>query len=235
MLQKILIADAAEGFKDRLQTMLSAKYQVVCADDGCQAWDMLVRFQPDLLVLDVELPEIDGITLLRQMYVAGYNPAVLVVSRTLTDYAVDTLIGMEIGYIMRKPCDVKHAAQRAEDILLYHSEKGKQLQTCIADILDELGIPLHLSGAKYLISAVMEMEKNPHQFMTKELYPAVGKRFGTIGTRVERNIRSAVEAGWHKGRADVWRVHFGEDPEGLPHCPNNTEIITHLVQIIKKL
>ena len=234
-MQKILIADAAEGFKDHLQRMLSSKYQVACANDGYEAWKMLEQLRPDLLILDVELPGNDGITLLRRMHEAGNIPAVMVVSRTLTDYAVDTLLGMGIGYIMRKPCDVKHVAQRADEILLYYTGKGQQIQQCIADILDELGIPAHLSGTKYLRCAVMEMVKRPKQFMTKELYPTVAKQFGSVGSRVERSIRNAVKAGWNKGQWDTWKAHFGEDAGGLPLCPSNTEIITHIVQIIKKM
>lgn len=232
-MQKILIADGAAGLRDQLYRSLSSKYEVACVQDGIQAWNLIMKLQPDLLVLDIEMPGLDGITLLQRMYAEGCNPAVMVVSRMLSDYTVDTLVQMGIGYLVRKPCDVRIVATRAEELLEYHVHNARQRLEDICAILKELGIPLHLRGGKYLPQAIIRMAYDPSQFMTKELYPSVGKRFGTCGARVERCIRNVVEKGWKSGNNDAWKRYFGTEPDTSSKGPNNTEFMTQIVEILK--
>lgn len=232
-MQKILIADGTAAFRDQLQKNLSLKYQIACAWDGMQVWNLIVKLKPDLLVLDIELPGLDGITLMQRMYAAGYNPAVMVVSRMLSDYAVDTLIQMGVGYLIRKPCDPHVAAIRAEELLRHHVQISQQMIEDIFAVMRELGIPTRLHGAKYLPWAITLMANNPNQYITKELYPSVGKRFGVDGSNVERSIRNAVIKGWNSGREEIWKKYFGDESDGVPKRPNNALFIARMVEILK--
>ena len=197
-----------------------------------QAWNLLQQLQPELLVLDVELPRLDGITLLQRMYAAGYHPAVVVVSRMLSDYAMETLLQMGIDYFVRKPCQARDVAIRAEDILRYHRRHSLPQEEDITAMLKELGIPMHLHGAKYLPLAITMTAKNPTQYITKELYPAVGKQFGVSGESVERCIRNAVQQGWNSGNHAAWAQYFSEKT-GSTKQPNNGMFIARMVEILK--
>ena len=231
---KILIAAETAGLRDQMQRNLSSKHEIACAQDGAQAWNLVTTMEPELLVLDMELPGMDGITFLKQMYSAGYHPAVIVVARLLSDYAIDTLGEMGVKYLMRKPCKPQNVADRAEDILCHRYKHDKRIHEGTLRIMEELGIPSHLHGAKYLPVAAALMNRNPSQYITKELYPAVGKRFNTDGNRVERSIRHAIAQGFDSGRQDAWIAYFGQTPEGAPVRPKNAAFILRIVELLNE-
>lgn len=228
-----MIADSAEGLCGQLGQLLAAKHQTICASNGTQAWELFIQFQPDLLVMDLELPEMDGITLLRRIQDAGYSPAVITVARWLSDYAVDTLIQMKSGYILRKPCKPKVVAEQVEKLLQYHALKESPVRTQIAALLREFCIPTHYDGSRYLISAILLMAQDPSQYITKELYPSVGKEHGLDGGRVERCIRHAIEIGWNNGGQLMWEQHFGAKAENTGKKPRNADFIRAITELLK--
>ena len=230
---KILIADGTEGFHIQLRAMMSAEHTITCATDGVQAWDLFQRMQPDLIVIDLELPQIDGITLLRWITSAGFRPAVIVMARFISDYAVDTLMQMKVGYLMRKPCNVQVVAEQIEELLRYRLLDESPVQTAIREILRDFGIPCDLDGGKYLLPAIMLMAQNPSQYMTKELYPTVGKMYGKTGAQIERSIRNAIEKGWLHGNPSIWKHCFGTEEDGLVKRPNNGVFINKMVELLR--
>ena len=231
---KILIADGTEGLRDQLRDILAKKHSVFCAEDGIQAWELFQNIHPNLLVVDLELREIDGMTLLQRIYTAGYRPAVIVLARLISDYAVDALMQMRVGYLLRKPCRVQSVAQQAEELLRYQTLEESPARAAIAGILRDFGIPDGYSGSKYLLSAVMLMSLNPSQYITKELYPTIGKDFGKSGEQVERSIRHAIGMGLKNGVPSVWEACFGKDKNGMPKKPRNGDFIMEMVKIFKE-
>ena len=61
--------------------------------------------------------------------------------------------------------------------------------------------------------------------VTKQLYPAVAKRFSTTSSRVERAIRHAIEVAWDRGDVDVLTSYFGYTIHNTKGKPTNREII----------
>lgn len=230
---KILIADGTEGFRNQLRNMLAISHTVVCAADGVQAWEMFLQLRPDLVVVDLELPEMDGMTLLKQIDAAGFHPAMIVLARLISDFAVDTLVQMKVEYLLRKPCKAQNVAERTLELLRYRMLDESPVQAVIMDILRECAIPANLDGSKYLLSAILLMAQNPTQYITKELYPSVGKPNGKDGVLVERCIRNAIEKGWMNGDPSVWECLFGKDKNGLPVKPKNGIFINKMVELLK--
>lgn len=74
---KLLIADGNEEFRRALAAELQGAYHVRCCGDGKEALSLLRSFVPDVLVLDLMLPELDGISLLQSAASAGLCPMVL--------------------------------------------------------------------------------------------------------------------------------------------------------------
>lgn len=232
-MRKILIADGTDGFRDRLREILAAVHTVACAADGAHAWELFQRLQPDLLVVELELPEIDGMTLLRQINTAGFQPAVIVLGRLISDYTVDTLIQMKVGYLLRKPCSAKNVAERVGELLRYQGLDESPVRAVIRSILDGFGIPADLDGGKYLLTAIVLMAEDPSQYITKELYPAVGKAYGKNAGQVERSIRNAIEKGFINGDRPEWERCFGNGNEGLTKKPSNQDFILKVVELLR--
>lgn len=73
--------------------------------------------------------------------------------------------------------------------------ENEDIENIISRLLHELGVPSHIKGYKYLITAIrLAMEDQDNiEFVTKKLYPNVAKKHKTTSMRVERAIRRAIE------------------------------------------
>ncbi len=67
-MSKILVIDDEEGFRGLLDTLLSRKgYEVVLASNGQKGPELFRRERPDVIVLDLKMPEMNGLTVLQQV------------------------------------------------------------------------------------------------------------------------------------------------------------------------
>ena len=101
------------------------------------------------------------------------------------------------------------------------------LRNTVTNVIHEIGVPAHIKGYQYLreaiIIAVNDMEVI--NAVTKVLYPAVAKRFGTTPSRVERAIRHAIEVAWDRGDLETLQKYFGYTVSNTKGKPTNSEFI----------
>lgn len=119
----------------------------------------------------------------------------------------------EIFDILRKMSELMRASDTEE-------EENK-----LRNIFLELGIPYNIVGYRYLVKAVVLYHKDPEQGITKCLYPAVAKIFGTTGKCVEGGIGYAIEAAWNRGNIEVFEKYFKNTISTTKGKPANTEFI----------
>ncbi len=228
---KLLIAESSEDFRIALADALRGSYHIRECSDGMEAQSIIRSFQPDVLVLDLMLPGKDGISLLHETAAAGLRPMVLATSRFVNEYVLDAACELGVGYVMRKPCDIRATVARIGDLsqrLNLPAAPMPDLRVRASELLLELGVPTKLNGYSYLREAIPLMAADLDQSITKELYLAVGKLFHCDTKNVERSIRSAIDAAWKKRDDTVWKHYFHPDPSGEIPRPTNAEFITRL-------
>lgn len=234
---KLLIAEGTEDFRLALAELLQGMYAVQECADGNQALEFMHSFMPDILVLDLMLPGLDGISLLQTAADAGLTPMVLATSRFVSDYVMDAVDRLGVQYLMVKPCDIRATVSRIGDL----SKRIKQPQlftqpdprTYVSNLLLTLGIPTKLKGYGYLREAIQLMARDPDQSITKELYPAVANICGGAAVHVERSIRSAIAAAWEKRDEQLWQQFFPADGDGTTHRPTNAAFISRLADSLR--
>lgn len=232
---KLLIADTGEEFRQSLADQVRGAYRIRVCQEGNQTLEMLLSFKPDLLVLDMMLPGLDGVSILEAIHRCGLHPTVLAVTKWPTDYMVQAASRYGVSYMMTKPCDVKAVAARLKDLaeLAEPAEiTAPDLRTVVSNILLNLGFSTKLQGYVFLREAILEMANNPGQGVTKILYPAVGKICGASKDQVERSIRSAIKKAWDKRDEAMWRLYFPVSSDGAVARPTNSELIAALADRI---
>lgn len=231
--RKLLIAEGTEEFRRALVEVLTGVYHIKTCANGLEAMELLRSFAPDIVVLDLMLPGLDGISILQRAAEEGLNPRILATTRFLNDYVTEKMNDLNVGYLMMKPCDVGATVERIADL----SRRIRQPVPAPADprshvsnILISLGVPTKLRGYGYLREAVLLMAQKPGQSITKELYPEVAVRCGCESSHVERCSRNAIEAAWRKRNEEVWSVYFRPEADGTYSRPTNAEFMTGIAE-----
>ncbi|HKO30584.1 MAG TPA: response regulator [Nitrospiraceae bacterium] len=82
---KILVIDDEPGIRDLLDTLLSRKgYDVILAEGGQKGLEIFRRARPDVVVLDLKMPGIDGLTVLQQVRSLNPNQPVIILTGAAT-------------------------------------------------------------------------------------------------------------------------------------------------------
>jgi len=115
---ELLIVDDDERICRSLECYLQHEgYNVGSVSDGKAMWQYYEDNQPDLVLLDIMLPDVDGITLARELRVKKPNTGIIML--TAKDDEIDTIIGLEVGaddYIT-KPFDNRQLLARIHSVL----------------------------------------------------------------------------------------------------------------------
>ncbi len=232
---KLLIADETDEYRQTLEELLCKKYIVRTCRSGSQAWELLRSFCPDILVTDLMLPELDGLTLLQMAAEAGIRPKTLVTGFHFSPYIQAVLERLQVDYTMRKPCSLQAITCRLADFAAELTPLP--LTKCdpedlIANVLLRLGMRANLDGFRYLLTAVPLYSHDRNQAITKELYAAVAEAHGKESRQVERSIRSAIHRTWNLHNGPAWAEYFIPGPDGIVPRPSNGEFIGRLALLL---
>ena len=229
-MQKLLIADCNEDYRTALTAALQDSYHVLCCRTGTEAWELLRRERPEILILDLMLPELDGLTLLERACAEGLRPMVLAVTPLLSPYVFSCAQRLGIEYLVRKPCDIHAIVSRIKDL-------SQPLNAPISQVdpmsyVSELLLSLHFStkhnGFSYLREGILLMAKDPAQSVTKVLYPAIAQTFDCQKENVERSIRTAMDHAWDRGDHELWCRYF----PNAQQRPTNAVFISRITEAL---
>lgn len=229
-MRKLLIADFSEDYRTALAAALREQYHVLCCRSGTEALTLLYQERPDILVLDLMLPELDGLTLLERACANGLRPMVLAATPIISEYVDNCAQRLGIEYLVRKPCDIDAIACRIRDLSrrLKAPEPKTDPVTYVTNLLLALNISTKHDGFAYLREAIILMSGDPAQSVTKMLYPEVARIFGCNKDNVERSIRTALDSAWKKQNRDLWQHYF----PGADHRPSNAVFISRLAEAL---
>ena len=239
---KVLIADGNEDFRTLLGEAINAEEDmevVGCAADGQETLALLTEQKPDVLLMDLVLPGLDGMGVLQQMGEKGLAPVTMIVSAFYNERMIAGSAALGAYYFIPKPCDIgallsrirqSVSAEAASFPAILPAETGtfaEGLETTVTEVIHEIGVPAHIKGYQYLREAIIltinDMEIN--NAVTKVLYPAVAKKYGTTPSRVERAIRHAIEVAWDRGDLETLQKFFGYTVSNIKGKPTNSEFI----------
>lgn len=229
-MRKLLIADCNEDYRAALSAALQENYHVFCCRTGTEALALLYQEHPDILVLDLMLPELDGLTLLERICANGIRPMVLAATPILSDYVFTCAQRLGIEYLVRKPCAIEAIASRIQDLSrrLKAPESKTDPVSFVTALLLSLGISTKHNGFSYLREAILLMAKDPAQSVTKMLYPEVARRCDCNKENVERSIRTALDRAWEKSDREKWMAFF----PGAQQRPSNAVFISRLAEAL---
>ena len=253
---RILSADANQDFTKLITDLIRAEKDmevVGIAGDGTEALRMVGELKPDILLLDLVLPKIDGLEVLKRMPETGCKPKVIVLSGFVNAQMLAECSSCGVDYFIPKPCDMPVLLRRIRQLSAgdrtmipaagvdcrsiseqHQLRQQANLEAVVTDIIHEIGVPAHIKGYQYLREAIILTINDMDMInaVTKVLYPEVAKKFGTTPSRVERAIRHAIEVAWDRGDIEVLQKFFGYTVSNIKGKPTNSEFIAMIADCL---
>ncbi|NLD46813.1 MAG: sporulation transcription factor Spo0A [Clostridiaceae bacterium] len=257
----VLIADDNTEFSDLLKDYMG-QYEdisvVGIATDGLQALEMIVSKEPEVVVLDIIMPNLDGIGVLEKLSMMQLErrPLFIMLSAIGQDVFIQKAVSLGAEYYIIKPFDIEVLVTRIrqlykekyltsfsfrqvnksnEIIQNENLDRSYDIEVEVTALMHEVGIPPHMAGYQYLREAIIQTVKNNKIFssITKSLYPAVAEKFNTTPQKVERAIRNAIEGAWARGNPDTIDSLFGYTINYNKGKPTNSECIAMMADKIR--
>ena len=252
---RIVIADANPDFCKLLADLIAAETEMELVGtvmDGQEALSVISDQQPDLIVMDLVLPKLDGLEVLRRMAEAGIKSQVIVLSAFMNSNVIMSCSSYGVTYFMQKPCDASAIVNRIHQLTgttvraaapavgidcrpnALPSRQDANLESVVTDIIHEIGVPAHIKGYQYLREAIILTINDMDMInaVTKVLYPEVAKKFSTTPSRVERAIRHAIEVAWDRGDIEVLQKFFVYTVSNIKGKPTNSEFIAMIADYL---
>ena len=260
----ILIADDNQDFSRTLANYIHEQddMEVIgIAKDGEEAVDMITNIMPDVVLLDVIMPHLDGIGVLEKMSIikCDKKPMCIMLSAVGQDKITQKAVGLGAEYYVVKPFDIELLIKRIRQLKNFkptqnvnsfvgrelkpqyveipvNGEKNEEnLEALVTNIIHEVGVPAHIKGYQYLREAIIMVVNDIDVInqITKSLYPKIAYKFNTTPSRVERAIRHAIEVAWGRGDQKTVENIFGYTISAAKGKPTNSEFIAMIADKLR--
>ena len=258
----VLIADDNQEFCKTLATYLENQEDmeiVGMARDGVEALDIIKEKTPDVAILDVIMPHLDGIGVLERVNNSNIvkKPICIMLSAVGQDKITQKAIALGAEYYVVKPFDIELLIRRIREIKNFrpmpnnnfisrevnqrpyieiNNRKGDEnLEALVTNMIHEVGVPAHIKGYQYLREAIMMVINDIDVInqITKSLYPQIAQKFNTTPSRVERAIRHAIEVAWGRGEPTIMENIFGYTVSAAKGKPTNSEFIAMIADKLR--
>ena len=243
---KVLIADDSREFCEILKEYFTSQddFEVVgIANNGIDALEIMSKERPDIVMLDIIMPQLDGIGVLERLNdgADGSRPKIVMLTAFGQENMTQRAVELGVDYYMLKPFDIEVLGNRLRQLKNGHQittlrkAKTRNLDVEVTDIIHQMGVPAHVKGYQYMRYAILLVigESNLIGAVTKELYPMIAKKYITTPSRVERAIRHAIELAWDRGNVEMMNKFFGYTINVEKGKPTNSEFIAMIADNLR--
>ncbi|MDR3591438.1 MAG: sporulation transcription factor Spo0A [Negativicutes bacterium] len=243
---KVAIVDDNREFVDIMAEFLSRHSDIALvgtAYDGEGILAIITEHRPDVVILDLVMPHLDGIGVLERINeLNGERPKVLVLTVFGQEEIMRQVIRLGADYYLLKPCNLDVLLSRVRQLAgeagpsrpaAAAADESRPLDKEVTDFIREIGVPAHIKGYYYVRDAIILVLENDELIgaVTKELYPLVAARHDTTAGRVERAIRNCIGVACRRGNINVINRLFG--PGKTEQGITNSEFIATVADRLK--
>lgn len=237
----VLVGDDNREFCELVREHLSGQPDldlVAVAHNGLQVIEAVEKHQPDVLVLDIIMPHLDGIGVLERLNAKALQkrPKIIMLTAFGQESITQRVLQLGADYYVLKPFSLDVLTDRIRQLgsgsmpppqAAVVQQRHRNIDSEVTAIIHDIGIPAHIKGYRYLREAILMVVKRVELLggITKELYPTIARAHHTTPSRVERAIRHAIEVAWSRGNIETINALFGHTVNRERGKPTNSEFI----------
>ncbi|MEW5922053.1 MAG: sporulation transcription factor Spo0A [Bacillota bacterium] len=253
---KVLVADDNKEFNELVTEYLNREPDIEVvgnAFNGRDVLEIIPEVLPDIILLDIIMPHLDGISVLEELNKMDIYPHPRVIMLTAFGHENITQRAVELGasYYILKPFKLEVLVERIRQLgrdllpgrelvsppvksITMKKSNGDYIEE-ITEIIHEIGIPAHIKGYLYLRDAIAMVVEEIELLgsVTKILYPRIAQKYETTPSRVERAIRHAIEVAWSRNNIETIKKFFGYTINTEKGKPTNSEFIALVADRIR--
>ena len=232
---RIVIAMASDDFGHLLEQQLRAEHSVVRCFDGNTALDLLQHLHPDVLLIDLSLPVVSGLSVLEQAreHIPGLVIGVTNVANTDVCSQAEKL---GIRQLFRLPVNTEFFMTQVQQLLAEAVPCDRcedDLQRRIVKILQKLSCKTSLTGYQQVLAGIPLVMNDMSIAMCKELYPQIAKILGMSASgSIEHTIRTLIEDAWENGDKALWKRYFPPQAKRKKPYPSNKRFFTTIASML---
>ena len=254
---KVLIVDDNAEFVKLLKMFINSQKDmevIETLNDGNSVVAKVKELKPDVMLLDIIMPERDGLAVLEDLEEQALEkrPYTVIMSAIGQEKITGKAMALGASYYVIKPFDLDNLVGRIRELAvstntLYESKGPKYVSTKaikinkepievkVTNLIHDLGVPAHIKGYQYLREGIIMAVANEEiiNAVTKSLYPLLANKYDTTPSRVERAIRHAIEVAWNRGEIAVHDKIFGYTVNSNKGKPTNSEFIALIADKIR--
>ncbi|MBQ2932707.1 MAG: sporulation transcription factor Spo0A [Clostridia bacterium] len=251
----VLIADSDTNYVKEMVAGITADFRInVCetVTNGYQLIERVDILKPDVVIMEILLPNIDGVGVLERLRVKKQEFENFCMPKIIIHSAMENIFpecsNLGANYFLKKPmgsesvisaikrvCDTGDNKKKIASTAKFEVSGKPDVETMVTQTIHEIGIPAHIKGYQYIRHAIMLVIENLDVInsITKTLYPTVAEDFHTTASRVERAIRHAIEVAWDRGDTETLNSIFGYTIATSKGKPTNSEFIAMIADRLR--
>lgn len=228
------------------------------AYNGIEALSVIRRKKPWMVLLDVVMPEKDGLEVLETLrtFSSADRPVSVMLTAIGQDHYIRRAIALGAEYYLIKPFDLTLLAKRIRQIHEDLSESSTanasqteakgfralaavsrdEVEDEVVMALRDVSVPPHLTGYQFLKKGIIATVLSEKGFLpaTKELYPTIAEEFDTTSGKIERAIRGAIQKAWSRNEQTNASQYFTYAGKYKSIKPTNSEFIATMATKIRQ-
>lgn len=194
---KVQVADDNFEFATQLSDYLTKDkgMDIRTTFDGEETIFTYLDFAPDVLILDLEMPKINGIQVLNKLcnlsYVEKNKCNVLIYSGTMPKYAFE--YASKIYKVIPKPCNIEQLSLTVREI--YENNKKPNYKNICKDTVLKLGFNINSKGTLFLVDAICMLKENDlKDFNMDFVYDCIAQKNRVSTRKVKWNIEKSINS-----------------------------------------
>lgn len=211
---------------------------VAVAENGKDGLKKVKEVNPDVVVMELLLSEIDGFTLVDEIKKINRDTKIILTSYINQQEIVREAFDRGVDYFVVKPYKIASIIGRIKYMesreLEFSESESYSVDSLISNSLIQIGIPASLKGYRYVATGIKKATEDQGvlEGVTKILYPDIAKKYDSTPQRVEKAIRHAIEVAWNKNNNCDLKNRFNINLNDGKRRPTNSEFIATMSQYV---
>ncbi len=257
----LVIVDDNPDFVDLVREAMEKEPDiriVGTAYNGAEALAVIRQKKPQMVLLDVVMPEKDGLEVLEELKTLPpeEKPVTIMLTAIGQDHYIRKAIALGAEFYIIKPFDLMTLGKRIRQIYLDARQTGEAAATSLENrvtrplaslsreeveaevitALRDVSVPPHLTGYQFLKRGITSTVMSEKGFIpaTKELYPSIAEEYNTTPGKIERAIRGAIQKAWARKDQTNASQYFAYAGKYKSIKPTNSEFIATVAAKIRQ-